>query len=61
MRLKERSPRTRGLIEEGDLTRLLPRLRSGELDLFVGLLEPGYASPDLEAEALYAESMCIAV
>ena len=60
IRLKERSSRTRVLIEEGDLTRLLPRLRIGELDLFVGRLEPGYASPDLETEALYEEPMCIA-
>jgi len=61
VRLKEHSSRTRVLIEEGDLTRLLPRLRIGELDLFVGRLEPGYASPDLETEALYEEPMCIAV
>jgi DNA-binding transcriptional LysR family regulator len=60
VRLKERSSRTRVLIEEGDLTRLLPRLRLGELDLFVGRLEPGYASPDLETEALLEETMCIA-
>jgi len=59
-RLKQRSSRTRVLVEEGDLTRLLPRLRTGELDLFVGRLEPGYASPELETEALYEEPMCIA-
>ena len=52
-RLKARSSRTTVLIDEGDLTRLLPKLRLGELDLFVGRLEPGYASPDLETEALY--------
>ena len=46
-------------IEEGDLTRLLPRLRVGELDLIVGRLEPGYAAPDLATEALYDEPMCI--
>jgi DNA-binding transcriptional LysR family regulator len=57
--LKKRSAQTTVLIEEGDLTRLLPRLRVGELDLFVGRLEPGYASPDLETEALYSEPMCI--
>ncbi|MEP6720502.1 MAG: LysR substrate-binding domain-containing protein [Variovorax sp.] len=59
--LKQRSARTTVLVEEGDLTRLLPRLRVGELDLFVGRLEPGYASPDLDTEALYAEPMCIVV
>ena len=59
--LKQRSARTTVMVEEGDLTRLLPRLRVGELDLFVGRLEPGYASPDLETEALYAEPMCIVV
>jgi DNA-binding transcriptional LysR family regulator len=59
--LKRRSAQTTVMVEEGDLTRLLPRLRVGELDLFVGRLEPGYASPDLETEALYAEPMCIVV
>ncbi len=56
-RLKARSARTTVLIDEGDLTRLLPKLRLGELDLFVGRLEPGYASPDLETEALYEDPM----
>jgi DNA-binding transcriptional LysR family regulator len=59
--LKQRSAQTTVMVEEGDLTRLLPRLRVGELDLFVGRLEPGYASPDLDTEALYAEPMCIVV
>ena len=59
--LKKLSAQTTVMVEEGDLTRLLPRLRVGELDLFVGRLEPGYASPDLETEALYAEAMCIVV
>ena len=59
--LKERSTQTTVMIEEGDLTRLLPRLRVGELDLFVGRLEPGYAAPDLSTEALYAEPMCVVV
>jgi DNA-binding transcriptional LysR family regulator len=36
---------------------LLPKLRLGEIDVFVGRLEPGYASPDLTTEALYAEPM----
>ena len=57
--LKSSSRLTTVLIEEGDLTRLLPRLRVGELDLIVGRLEPGYAAPDLETEALYEEPMCI--
>jgi len=57
--LKAQSSQTTVSIEEGDLTRLLPRLRTGELDLFVGRLEPGYAAPDLETEALYEETMCI--
>lgn len=60
-RLKARSSRTTVLIDEGDLTRLLPRLRLGELDLFVGRLEPGYASPDLETEALYQDPMVAVV
>ena len=60
-RLKRVSPRTTGSIEEGDLSRLLPRLRTGELDLIVGRLEPGYAAPDLETEALYAETMRVIV
>ena len=57
--LKARSALTMVSIEEGDLTRLLPRLRVGELDLLVGRLEPGYASPDLETEALYEEPMSL--
>ncbi|MGK6311038.1 LysR substrate-binding domain-containing protein [Variovorax sp. DT-64] len=59
--LKAQSTQTTVMIEEGDLTRLLPRLRVGELDLFVGRLEPGYAAPDLKTEALYAEPMCVVV
>jgi DNA-binding transcriptional LysR family regulator len=55
--LKQRSARATVLVEEGDLTHLLPKLRLGELDLFVGRLEPGYAAPDLETEALYNEAM----
>ena len=55
--LKARSSQTTMLIEEGDLMRLLPRLRIGELDLFVGRVEPGYTAPDLETEALYNEPM----
>jgi DNA-binding transcriptional LysR family regulator len=58
-RLKAASPLTTVLVEEGDLTRLLPQLRLGELDVFVGRLEPGYAAPDLEMEPLYEEPMCI--
>ncbi len=57
--LKARSAQTRVSIEEGDLTRLLPRLRVGELDLFVGRLEPGYAAPDLETTPLFDEPMSI--
>lgn len=56
-RLKALAPQATVLVEEGDLTRLLPRLRQGELDVFVGRLEPGYAAPDLVTEALYAEPM----
>ena len=57
--LKSRSALTTVSVEEGDLTRLLPRLRVGELDLVVGRLEPGYASPDLQTEALYDEPMAL--
>jgi len=56
-RLKARSPRATVLVEEGDLTHLLPKLRLGELDFFVGRLEPGYAAPDLSTETLYDEPM----
>lgn len=49
------------LIEEGDLTRLLSRLRLGELELFAGRLEPGYAAPDLDTEVLFNEPMSIVV
>lgn len=58
-RLKEQAAGATVLIEEGDLSRLLPRLRVGELDLFVGRLEPGYAAPDLHTEVLYDDAMCI--
>ncbi|MDP2005709.1 MAG: LysR substrate-binding domain-containing protein [Rubrivivax sp.] len=57
--LKAQSAHTTVLVEEGDLTRLLPRLRVGEIDLFIGRLEPGYASPDLATEALFDEPMCV--
>ena len=54
---KQLQPLTTVLVEEGDLMRLLPRLRLGELDLILGRLEPGYAAPDLATEPLYEESM----
>lgn len=60
-RLKQVAPRTTVSVEEGDLSRLLPRLRVGELDFIIGRLEPGYAAPDLETEALYAEPMRVVV
>lgn len=59
--LKERSAQATVLVEEGDLTHLLPKLRLGELDLFVGRLEPGYAAPDLVTEPLYNEPMAVVV
>jgi DNA-binding transcriptional LysR family regulator len=59
--LKQRSSQASVLVEEGDLTHLLPKLRLGELDVFVGRLEPGYASPDLVTEALYEEPMVVVV
>ncbi|MGV3570621.1 MAG: LysR substrate-binding domain-containing protein [Ramlibacter sp.] len=59
--LKQRASQATVLVEEGDLTHLLPKLRLGELDLFVGRLEPGYASPDLVTEPLYQEPMCAVV
>src|SRR3546814_10068644 len=55
--LKAQAPRATVLVEEGDLTHLLPKLRPGELDFFVGRLEPGYAAPDLATEILYEEPM----
>lgn len=55
--LKRRSAQAMVLVEEGDLTQLLPKLRLGELELFVGRLEPGYAAPDLVPEPLYNEPM----
>lgn len=60
-RLKVCSAHTVVMVEEGDLTRLLPKLRLGELDLFVGRLEPGYAAPDLETEALLDDPMVAVV
>ena len=59
--LKQRSAQATVLVEEGDLTHLLPKLRLGELDMFVGRLEPGYAAPDLVTEALFNEPMVVVV
>ncbi len=59
--LKQRSTLATVLVEEGDLTHLLPKLRLGELDLFVGRLEPGYAAPDLVTEPLLNEPMVVVV
>jgi len=59
--LKDASPQTTVLVEEGDLAHLLPKLRLGELDLVVGRLEPAYAAPDLETEKLYNEPMTVVV
>ena len=59
--LKRRSAHATVLVEEGDLTRLLPRLRLAEIDLVVGRLEPGYSAPDLQTEALYDEAMQVVV
>ena len=59
VRFKQAMPAATVLVEEGDLTRLLPRLRMGELELIVGRLEPGYAAPDLHTEALCQEAMCL--
>lgn len=59
--LKQRSTLATVLVEEGDLTHLLPKLRLGELDLFVGRLEPGYSAPDLVTETLYNEPMVVVV
>ena len=56
---KQGMPAASVLVEEGDLTRLLPRLRMGELNMIVGRLEPGYAAPDLHTEVLYKEGMCL--
>jgi len=59
--LKQDSTQAVVLVEQGDLTHLLPKLRLGELDIFVGRLEPGYAAPDLLTEALYNEPMVAVV
>lgn len=59
--LKQDAPEATVLVEEGDLTRLLPKLRLGEIDLFVGRLEPGYAAPDLVTEKLFSEPMVAVV
>lgn len=58
-RLKSEQPHVTVAVEEGDLKRLLPRLRQGELDLIVGRLEPGHAAPDLDTEALRVEPMVL--
>ncbi len=55
--LKKASPRSTVLVEEGDPAHLLPELRLGTIDLFVGRLEPAYAARDLDVEELYSEPM----
>ncbi|MFO1327234.1 MAG: LysR substrate-binding domain-containing protein [Rubrivivax sp.] len=60
-RFKAGAPQATVLVEEGDLMRLLPRLRLGELDLIAGRLEPGYAAPDLVTEPLADEPMVLVV
>lgn len=60
-RIKAQAPAAVVAIEEGDLTRLLPKLRLGELDLYVGRLEPGYAAPDLLTEPLYDDRMQLVI
>jgi len=59
--LKTRSPRSTVLVEEGDPAHLLPELRLGTIDLFLGRLEPTYAARDLEFEPLYNEPMSAVV
>ncbi len=59
--MKQKSVLATVMVEEGDLTHLLPKLRLGELDLFVGRLEPGYSAPDLVTEALFNEPMVVVV
>ncbi|CAG9172646.1 LysR substrate-binding domain-containing protein [Cupriavidus respiraculi] len=59
--LKERAAQATVLVEEGDLTHLLPKLRLAELDVIVARLEPGYAAPDLLTEPLYEEAMVAVV
>ena len=59
--LKQASARSTVLVEEGDPAHLLPELRLGTIDLFVGRLEPAYAARDLEQEALYNEPMTAVV
>lgn len=58
---KKNAPGATVLVEEGDLAQLLPKLRLGEIDLFVGRLEPGYAAPDLVTEKLFNEPMVAVV
>ncbi len=59
--LKEQSSQATVLVEEGDLTHLLPKLRVSELDFFVGRLEPGYAAPDLVTQPLHYDPMVVIV
>ncbi len=48
-------------LQEGDLRTLIPRLRSGELDLLLCPLEPDYMAADLHVESLYAERLQLLV
>lgn len=59
--LKQASPQSTVFVEEGDPAHLLPELRVGTIDLFVGRLEPAYAARDIEMEALYNEPMTVVV
>lgn len=59
-RFKTRSPQTRVIIQEGSADDLLARLRSGSLDLVVGMLSARQGLIGLESIQLYEDEMVIA-
>ncbi len=58
---KTSSPDSMVRLEEGDLRNLMPRLRSGELDMLISPIEPDYMAVDLKAESLYSERFQLVV
>ncbi len=48
-------------LEEGDLRILIPRLRSGELDILISPIDPDYMARDLHSESLYSERFQLVV
>ena len=59
--LKETSPLTRVMVQEGSMESMLPELRHGALDLIVGRLLRRESSDEISEEALYSGQNVVVV